>query len=137
MSVIGGASDSAFSQLSEANYSTASKKAQDLVGSSDSQKIERSAKQFESILLASWLQQAEKSFATAPGGRNSSYDRQGSGKSSVFCGSGNRPSRHRENRAKPKAFVAERKNVKNAKVYIPTADIDCRRSTENDHADQY
>jgi Rod binding domain-containing protein len=68
MSVIGGASDSAFSQLSEANYSTASKKAQDLVGSSDSQKIERSAKQFESILLASWLQQAEKSFATAPGG---------------------------------------------------------------------
>jgi Rod binding domain-containing protein len=65
---IGGAAANAFSQLSEAKYSTASKQAQQLAGSSDSGKIERSAKQFESILLASWLESAEKSFATAPGG---------------------------------------------------------------------
>lgn len=31
-------------------------------------KIEQSAKDFESILLGSWLQQAEQSFATLPGG---------------------------------------------------------------------
>jgi Rod binding domain-containing protein len=31
-------------------------------------KIEKSAKDFESILLGSWLQQAEQSFATVPGG---------------------------------------------------------------------
>jgi len=31
-------------------------------------KIEKSAKDFESILLGNWLQQAEKSFASLPGG---------------------------------------------------------------------
>ena len=31
-------------------------------------KIEKSAKDFESILLGSWLQQAEQSFASLPGG---------------------------------------------------------------------
>jgi len=31
-------------------------------------KIEKSAKDFESILLGSWLQQAEESFAKLPGG---------------------------------------------------------------------
>jgi Rod binding domain-containing protein len=31
-------------------------------------KIEKSAKDFESILLGSWLQQAEKSFGSLPGG---------------------------------------------------------------------
>lgn len=31
-------------------------------------KIEKSAKEFESILLGSWLQQAEQSFGTVPGG---------------------------------------------------------------------
>lgn len=31
-------------------------------------KIEKSAKDFESILLGSWLQQAEQSFAALPGG---------------------------------------------------------------------
>ena len=31
-------------------------------------KIEKSAREFESILLGSWLQQAEKSFAQVPGG---------------------------------------------------------------------
>lgn len=33
-------------------------------------KIEKSAKDFESILLGSWLQQAEQTFATLPGGED-------------------------------------------------------------------
>jgi Rod binding domain-containing protein len=33
----------------------------------DDNKIEKSAKDFESILLASWLQQAEESFGSLPG----------------------------------------------------------------------
>ena len=32
------------------------------------EKIEKSAKEFESILLGSWLQQAEQSFGSLPGG---------------------------------------------------------------------
>jgi Rod binding domain-containing protein len=65
---VGGVAANAFSQFSEAKTNSASKQAQELAGSSDRQKIERSASEFESILLASWLQSAEKSFATAPGG---------------------------------------------------------------------
>jgi Rod binding domain-containing protein len=34
----------------------------------ENSKIERSAKDFESILLGSWLQQAEQSFGSLPGG---------------------------------------------------------------------
>jgi Rod binding domain-containing protein len=34
----------------------------------DKGKVEKSAKDFESILLGSWLQQAESSFAKVPGG---------------------------------------------------------------------
>jgi Rod binding domain-containing protein len=34
----------------------------------DNSKIEKSAKDFESILLGSWLQQAEHSFGSLPGG---------------------------------------------------------------------
>ena len=34
----------------------------------DNNKIEKSAKDFESILLGSWLQQAEQSFGSLPGG---------------------------------------------------------------------
>lgn len=37
-------------------------------GPSENAKIEKSAKEFESILLGSWLQQAEQSFGTVPGG---------------------------------------------------------------------
>jgi Rod binding domain-containing protein len=33
----------------------------------DTAKIEKGARQFESMLLSSWLQQAEKSYATVPG----------------------------------------------------------------------
>jgi Rod binding domain-containing protein len=35
--------------------------------SADDTKIEKGAKQFEAMLLSSWLQQAEQSFATVPG----------------------------------------------------------------------
>lgn len=34
----------------------------------DNKKIDKAARDFESILLSSWLQQAEESFATVPGG---------------------------------------------------------------------
>lgn len=36
-------------------------------GLNDDAKIEKGAKEFESILVGSWLQQAEQSFATVPG----------------------------------------------------------------------
>jgi Rod binding domain-containing protein len=36
--------------------------------SSDKAKIEKSAQDFESVLIGQWLEQAEKSFATVPGG---------------------------------------------------------------------
>jgi Rod binding domain-containing protein len=35
--------------------------------SNDDKKIEKGAKEFEAILVGSWLQQAEQSFATLPG----------------------------------------------------------------------
>jgi Rod binding domain-containing protein len=36
----------------------------------DDAKIEKGAKEFEAILVGSWLQQAEQSFATLPGGED-------------------------------------------------------------------
>lgn len=36
-------------------------------GPSSAEKIEKGAKQFETMLLSSWLRQAEQSFATVPG----------------------------------------------------------------------
>jgi Rod binding domain-containing protein len=36
-------------------------------GSNDDAKIEKGARQFEAMLLSTWLQQAEQSFATIPG----------------------------------------------------------------------
>jgi Rod binding domain-containing protein len=36
-------------------------------GAKDDAKIEKGAKEFEAILVGSWLQQAEQSFATLPG----------------------------------------------------------------------
>jgi Rod binding domain-containing protein len=37
------------------------------VGASDDAKIEKGSREFEAILVGSWLQQAEQSFATVPG----------------------------------------------------------------------
>jgi Rod binding domain-containing protein len=68
VSDIGGASANAFSQLTEAKYSSVSKQVGQLSGNSGEQKIQHSASEFESILLTSWLESAEKSFATVPGG---------------------------------------------------------------------
>ena len=42
--------------------------AQNAGGSKEKEKIEKAGKDFESILLGSWLGDAEKSFAAAPGG---------------------------------------------------------------------
>ena len=36
-------------------------------GPNDDAKIEKGAKEFEAILVGSWLQQAQQSFATVPG----------------------------------------------------------------------
>jgi len=36
-------------------------------GATDAAKIDKGAKEFEAILMGSWLQQAEQSFATVPG----------------------------------------------------------------------
>jgi Rod binding domain-containing protein len=40
----------------------------------ENSKIEKSAKDFESILLGSWLQQAEQSFGSLPGGDDDDAD---------------------------------------------------------------
>ena len=37
------------------------------VSASDTEKIDKGSKEFEAVLLGSWLQQAEQSFATVPG----------------------------------------------------------------------
>lgn len=58
----------AFSQMLQSQTGSALKGASRLNATSDEAKIQSSAKQFEGILLTSWLQQAEKSFATVPGG---------------------------------------------------------------------
>ena len=39
----------------------------DIQGNLKKEKIEKSARDFESILIGQWLEQAEKSFATVPG----------------------------------------------------------------------
>ena len=41
---------------------------QDQASGGDPKKIEKSARDFESILVGQWLEQAEKTFATVPGG---------------------------------------------------------------------
>lgn len=41
---------------------------QEQAKNADTQKIEKTAREFEGILLGEWLQQAEKSFASVPGG---------------------------------------------------------------------
>lgn len=67
MSDMNGIAANALSQFSASTANQVSKQAQQSAGT-DSQKIQRSASDFEAILLTSWLQTAEKSFATVPGG---------------------------------------------------------------------
>lgn len=45
-----------------------------LKGSNDNAKIDKSAQEFESMLLGSWLQQAQQSMATVPGADDDSDD---------------------------------------------------------------
>jgi Rod binding domain-containing protein len=40
-------------------------------GATDSARIDKGAKEFEAVLVGSWLQQAEQSFGTVPGGDDS------------------------------------------------------------------
>jgi len=46
-------------------------------GTSDDAKIEKGAKDFEAMLLGTWLQQAEQSFATVPGADDDDDDAAG------------------------------------------------------------
>ncbi|MFP5230526.1 MAG: rod-binding protein [Acidobacteriota bacterium] len=46
-------------------------------GTADKSKIEKGAKDFEAMLLSSWLQQAEQSFATVPGADSDDDDAAG------------------------------------------------------------
>jgi Rod binding domain-containing protein len=52
-----------------------------LKGTNQDAKIEKSARQFEAMLLSNWLQQAEQSFATVPGVDD---DDDGDGKSQLM-----------------------------------------------------
>ena len=45
-----------------------------LQGSTDGAKIDKGAKEFEAMLVGSWLQQAEQSFATVPGADDDDQD---------------------------------------------------------------
>ncbi len=68
MNDMSGMAANAFSRIAEAKANSASQQALQGKGTADRKKIEQSASDFESILLTSWLQEAEKSFATVPGG---------------------------------------------------------------------
>ena len=55
------------------------------LGSGEKAKIEKAGRDFESILLGSWLQGAEKSFAAAPGG-DADDDSEDGGSGEQFMG---------------------------------------------------
>jgi Rod binding domain-containing protein len=50
--------------------------AKDFNGTSTDAKIQKGSKQFEALLLGSWLQQAEHSFASVPGGDDDDSQRE-------------------------------------------------------------
>ncbi len=56
------------SKLPTPTHAQASSAASSGTGAREDAKIEKAGKDFESILLGTWLQQAENSFATVPGG---------------------------------------------------------------------
>ncbi len=49
------------------------------LGSKEDAKVEKAGKDFESILLGSWLQKAEQSFASVPGGDDDDDEDPGKG----------------------------------------------------------
>jgi Rod binding domain-containing protein len=73
-SMIGPGSINAQASLQQAQESQMVQQMNSARAASDTAKIEKGAKQFESMLLSSWLQQAEKSFATAPGDEDGDDD---------------------------------------------------------------
>ena len=54
--------------LSQARSAQAAKALSNQSKTADAAKIDKAARDFESILLGEWLEKAEKSFATVPGG---------------------------------------------------------------------
>jgi Rod binding domain-containing protein len=66
-SIIGPGAISTQVSLQQARESQMLQQIDSAKAASDTAKIEKGSKQFESMLLSSWLQQAEKSFASAPG----------------------------------------------------------------------
>jgi Rod binding domain-containing protein len=55
-------------QVSQAGDERSIQGIQATKGANDSARIDKGAREFEAVLLGSWLQQAEASFATLPGG---------------------------------------------------------------------
>jgi len=53
--------------LADVRGSQAANKLKDANSAVDSEKIKKSAREFEAVLLSHWLEQAEQSFATVPG----------------------------------------------------------------------
>jgi Rod binding domain-containing protein len=66
-SITGSLASQAQSALLQSRETSMLQQMQSAGGSKDDAKIEKSAKEFESMLLSSWLQQAEQSMATVPG----------------------------------------------------------------------
>jgi Rod binding domain-containing protein len=66
--------NSAVSSVLDLNQQRATKLAQSNRSPADESKMKKTASEFESILIAQWLQDAEKSFATVPGGDEEQQD---------------------------------------------------------------
>jgi Rod binding domain-containing protein len=65
--MVGPGSTSSQIGLQQARESQMLQQVNSAKAANDTAKIEKGAKQFEAMLLSSWLQQAENSFATVPG----------------------------------------------------------------------
>ena len=66
-SITGAMAAQAQSSLLQSRQESALRQIQQAQGSNDDGKIEKSSREFESMLLGTWLQQAEQSMATVPG----------------------------------------------------------------------
>ncbi len=77
MDGIGAASAAVDQNISRAQSATLLAHAESDAGSRDNAKILKAGHDFESILLGSWLQGAESTFAAAPGGASDDDDEDG------------------------------------------------------------
>ena len=80
-SMIGLSSVTSQAGLQEARETQLLQQMNSVKGTNQDAKIEKSARQFEAMLLSNWLQQAEQSFATVPGVDD---DDDGGGKSQLM-----------------------------------------------------